>query len=223
MLLQCFGFGFERFLPQPGADLPLLAKPLLVLVQDEGSPNTAVYWYLRGALGLRVHLVRDVFHREWNDCKLALHRSKLWGVVLLMMLSFNVAYGPWEGAVWFAKVSEGARDLFSKLRSSDPLWRCFYEAICHDKSEPCTGSPEHMEQVLKEVAQDPCWDIKGPRAKLGRWFEWLQAVDFHDRAWHLRLLVMTYVGMELKVYKSLETTPFFTQGAGLQRGEDEEP
>ena len=164
MLLQTLGFGLAFFLPREHEDRPLLERPLLVLNQDEGSPNTAAFWYFTRHLGGRMHFIRDPFHREWNDCKLALQHSKMWNVVLLMMLTFNVAYGPWEGQGWFSKVRAGALELFSKLVPSDPLWQAFYTAICQDLGEAPGPSADHMEEVMKRCSLAEASSLKGPRA-----------------------------------------------------------
>ena len=66
-------------------------------------------------LKARVALVRDVFHREWNDCNNALKMSGLWWVLLLTSATFNLCCGPWEGQ--FEKIKGGALELFWKQRN----------------------------------------------------------------------------------------------------------
>ena len=46
--------------------------PVLVLSFDEASTNLAATQFLGYKAGLRILWLRDIFHREWNDCLLAL-------------------------------------------------------------------------------------------------------------------------------------------------------
>eukprot|EP00974_Lingulodinium_polyedra_P111304 10765970-Lingulodinium_polyedra.AAC.1 len=71
---------------------------------DEGSVGYAGVWFLLHHLHLRATFQRDVFHREWNDCKGAVKASSLWWVILCSTLVMNLTYGPWEGAGWFEKL-----------------------------------------------------------------------------------------------------------------------
>ena len=47
-------------------------RTCLVLHFDEASPNLAMGQWLLHKVGVRALLVRDVYHREWNDATLAL-------------------------------------------------------------------------------------------------------------------------------------------------------
>ena len=58
--------------------------------------------------------MRDIFHREWNDCMGAITASGFWFVVLLTSMVFNLPYVPWDGSAWFQKMVEGAEDLCKK-------------------------------------------------------------------------------------------------------------
>ena len=55
----------------------------LTLHLDEGSPAYAMVWFLVNHCGLRIIHIRDIFHREWNDVKLAVGQCSLWDVVVL--------------------------------------------------------------------------------------------------------------------------------------------
>ena len=57
--------------------------PTLVLHADEGSPGFAMLWFLNYRLpSIRFLLVRNIFHREWNDVRNAISNKGLWWVVL---------------------------------------------------------------------------------------------------------------------------------------------
>ena len=57
-------------------------KPTLILHADEGSPAYSMNWYLFYGRDLRFIPVRDLFHRQWNDFKMALTGAKEWSIVL---------------------------------------------------------------------------------------------------------------------------------------------
>eukprot|EP00974_Lingulodinium_polyedra_P085451 8275694-Lingulodinium_polyedra.AAC.1 len=66
------GSGLVDFLPEPDAPAILHGpsrRKTLALHQDEGSAAYAPGWYLLYHLKLRLAVVRDPFHREWNDMK----------------------------------------------------------------------------------------------------------------------------------------------------------
>ncbi len=82
--------GLSAFLPgAAGMDKPIQERPLLVLHMDEASSNYAFVFWLLYAVKLRVVAIRDVYHREWNDVKLAMQNA---GVlfVLLILTSFVI-------------------------------------------------------------------------------------------------------------------------------------
>eukprot|EP00974_Lingulodinium_polyedra_P123407 11186659-Lingulodinium_polyedra.AAC.1 len=150
-------------------------------------------------------MVHDVFHREWNDTKGALTRADLWWVVLLTTCTFNLCFGPWEGAGWFEKMRGASKELLRKQKATGPLWGRFYSAVCRDKGEVAVGSSDHMQQVLDAVATDEAFSLKGPKATLKRWYQWMGAAAFHDRAWNSRLLVLVAMCMEMGLAKTLSS------------------
>eukprot|EP00974_Lingulodinium_polyedra_P061487 5933651-Lingulodinium_polyedra.AAC.1 len=79
---------------------------------DQGSPGYAASWFLSFHLKTRSFFLMDIFHREWNDCAGAIKGSGLWWVVLLTTVTYNLCYGPWEGAAWFEKLRAGALEYF---------------------------------------------------------------------------------------------------------------
>ena len=127
-------------LTAPGNELSLSNRPLLCLSYDECSANLALYVYLYYFARLRVLALRDIFHREWNDTKLALMASGVWWVVLLTTLAYNFVHGPWANAAWFGKLVEGCQDFVAKSPHGSPLFEEFYERICADLGKPPRGS-----------------------------------------------------------------------------------
>ena len=50
-----------------------LHPPVLLMCMDEAGPNWSSVWFLYFQRRAWLVAFRDIFHREWNDVKLALH------------------------------------------------------------------------------------------------------------------------------------------------------
>ena len=182
VLKQTLGQGLALF-TQNDLSLPLHNRPLLVLLLDEGSIGVAASWYLTHKLGARVVLLRDLFHREWNDIKDAIKSSGLWYVVLLSNIVFNLCYGPWEGSAWYEKLVAGATELFAKETVANPLFQSLYPMICNDHGDTAVGTYEHRSQVLTATANAEAFKRKGPRCTMRRFFSWSLAAEWHLQEW----------------------------------------
>ena len=109
VLVGATGAGLDHYAPDREDPRPLQERPTLSLHIDEGSPGYAMAFYCINHLRSRMVVTRDIFHREWNDCNMALHQSSLYWIVLLTRIPFNMAYGPWNGSSWWQNVRLGAR------------------------------------------------------------------------------------------------------------------
>jgi len=90
--------GLEAFMPQDEQkELAPSKRHCLVLHYDEASLNLAMGQWLLYKQGMRCLLVRDVYHKEWKDCAMALKDLGLYHVILLTTLCHNLPYGPWDG------------------------------------------------------------------------------------------------------------------------------
>ena len=93
-LLQCRGAGLATFLPAEEDKLvPLSSRNTLVLTSDEGSPSMAMGQWLQYKSKLRILVMRDIFHREWNGASNSINCVGMWGTVLLTTMAFNLPYG----------------------------------------------------------------------------------------------------------------------------------
>ena len=219
-LLDTTGQGLAAFGPDPealAASQGPTRRPTLVLHQDEGSPGFALSWYILYHLKLRAVVVRDVYHREWNDIKLALKGAKCWWAVLLTTVSLNLAYGPFEGGTWFRKLVEGAEDLFARTTAADPLFCRLYEGLCKDRGMQPTGDPLEKVALLAELETSPLFEAKGKRVALNRWFSWLAAAKDQDAQWHLKLWVILHIGQGSGLYKKRDDMPVFRATAAPPR------
>ena len=134
------GQGLERFKPVASPP-PFLERPLLVLSMDEGSSGYAMAWFLAYHAKCRMVVVRDIYHRQWNDTRLAISSAGLWWAVLLTTVSINMAYGPWDGAAWWQKLKEGGAELMSQEKIGNPFFESFYQ---------------HFDELPVHMCS-PCW------------------------------------------------------------------
>lgn len=207
-----YGKSLATFCPppdQPAPPQPLSQRPTLVMWQDEGSPGFALSWYLLFHCKARYLPIRDPLHREWNDLKGALRQAGVWWVVLWTSIVYNLNYGPWEGQGWWQKQVEAGEEYLAKAGPQDPLLEQLYPAICADRGIEAVGTPEHKEALLEELLASSLFQRKGPRVALRRWFSWNLAATSHDRTWHLRLLTIMGLGIEVGEYTSKADLPIF--------------
>ena len=116
---------------------------------DEGSSQYALMWWLSYHIGLRFIPIRDVYHREWNDCKNAIMKAGLSWVIQATNLLYNLAYGPWEGCAWFNELVEGAALL---------LERCDMLALSTTYGEAPHAAPIHQRSSnMRPPRQLQCW------------------------------------------------------------------
>ena len=127
--------------------------PVMTLCLDEGSPAYSMCWYLLGHEDLRMIPIRDPYHREWNDLRLAISAAGLWHVVLMMTIVYNMPFGPWDSGSWFEKITSMAEEMVLSLGPSNPLWKTLYESVCKDLGLEPEGTPQHMRIVLHMALQ----------------------------------------------------------------------
>ena len=209
-LLTMVGLTLQHFVAAQGpAGYSRVPRPLLVLCLDQGSPGWSSCFWLAYHCLARVAVIHDPFHRCWNDLCNGLKDTQLWWVVHLSTMVYNVMYGPWEGSKWFSVLRLGASDFFQAADAGDPLLSSHYPFICRDLGLPEEGTPEHIREVARRVADGPCLHKKGPRSATRRWFQWFEATDQHLDWWHSRLMIMSYVGLQLGNYASIGSLPLF--------------
>ena len=163
-LQQTCKVGFEDFRAINNATNEFGKRKLLVWFMDQGSSQFALIWWLGYKMGVRGVFVMDVYHREWNDCKLGLIRSNLWWVVSVTMLLYNLAYGPWEGCAFFRQLQDGISTAIECLQPSDPLFVALYPQIATDNGGVPIGTLNDRLKVLLDIQDLDCFGAKGPRA-----------------------------------------------------------
>lgn len=197
-------------------------RPTLVLFGDEGSLGYSMNWYLVYYVGLRLLPVRNTFHRQCNDCKLAVSDFGLWCVIQLATIPFNLNFGPWESTAWFSNIVQMAERLLETIDAANPQHTALYALICKDMGhyEP-KGSPEHKRIIFEMCFQGDAFKTKGVKVSLNRWFAWLAAASLFVRDWHVRMLSYICIGQCMGVFKSWREVPFWAGLIGKPAAETE--
>lgn len=228
MLQVTFGCSLTTFLPAgveaPAPKVPPTELPTLILQEDEGSVGYSLHWYLLYQQRLRFVHFRDIYHREWNDVKLAIKSCGLWWAVLLSSVALNIHWGPWLTQAWFQKHKEGADEFFRKCTPADPLFLHFYEELAREQGIEPDHTFDQKASLLKELHASDLFENKGPKVAINRWFSWMQAAREFDPKWTLHLLVSLVVGLETGVYRKRQQCPGLRRPTSQQQGpkKDEE-
>ena len=198
--------------------------PILCIHLDEGSPAYAMTWFLANHEDIRIISTRDIYHREWNDIKLALSKANLWHVVIMMTVVYNMPHGPWDSGAWFNKIRKIAITMVESMTSANPLFTPFYELVCADMGVTPRGDAEHKAMVWQTLFGGSIFRLRGEKVSLRRWFGWLAASDLYLPKWHSILLSIVCLGQVMNVYKDWTDVPLWAEQVSWVRNQacDEE-
>ena len=184
--------------------------PSLILHLDEGSSAFAMVWFLVFFSKLRMCFIRDIFHREWNDCRDTLSDVKLWWVIICTTMAFNLPHGPWESTKFWGTLTGSAIAYCSRASWTSLLFNALYESICSDQGiKDPSGSPDHRKLIFDNLLVNDSFTKKGAKVMLRRWFSWFDAFAEADKTWHTRVLAYITFGMSSGIYKDLTEVPLW--------------
>ena len=192
----------------------------LVLHMDEASPGYAMYWFLALKMKLRIVVIRDVFHREWNDVRLALSGSGVWWAVLLTIVAWNMPFGPFASGRFWEMMQDAVRLLVARSGFSNPTFRALYALICNDLGVEAVGTLQHMQDIFDRVTLGDPLTRMGTFISTRRWFDWVDAAFAHEKVWHSRLLAIIVIGQLLGVYRDFGDVPLWSDGVRKPKEDD---
>ena len=135
--------------------------------------------FARGHLELPLVVFWDLLHQGVNDVLLAVNRAGMWPTILELLLVFRLPYGPWAGQKFWHDLQDA-----SKLGQAAGMAQASH-------FQTWLG-----ERLLKETgAAEPlhtCWETKGVRATLGRWFSWWWANKALRKVWWSKLSTLLF-------------------------------
>ena len=143
--------------------------PTFCLHLDQGSPAYCMTWFLMRHVGLRMLSIPDPFHRSWNDIKMGVGR-RLRFVILLMVVVFNLPFGPWDGGAWYEKLLDLSEEMAKSLNTATPLFIALYELLCSDLGVEPHGDAAHRQNMFDRLFSSAAFRTRGAKISLRRWF-----------------------------------------------------
>lgn len=174
------------------------AEPCLAMVIDQGSVGWSPSYYCMYHLRLRYITIFDVLHRVWNSLKSAFVSAGFWDIALLYGLHSSVNCGPFDGARFGEEVKSAAAHHQSLASSERALFQHYLPAIAMDRQEPdAIFEEEWIEHMWDLSLYHPKLQQKGPKMALSRWMSVIDIIKYWDDIFHLRLLRLLYLGLQM--------------------------
>ena len=191
------GFGLQKFALPAFAPTPLRRIPAtLTLTLDQSSISWSSTYFLLYAKMLCLIVWNDPYHRMWNDARAAIKECGCWGSIIALLPVLNLAYGPWSGCKWFSEMTDAMLDWARSFSPKDSLWKWICPRLIADRAELSEiGAPDKAADLFEEIKSDEMFRVKGPRVTLCRWWNWFDAAVWLLPRWHLKALVLLYMGI----------------------------
>jgi hypothetical protein len=194
--------GYRGFVKATEADVeaeskvPFWQRPRVKLVSDQASENMSLAYALLFYFGIRCLFEFDPYHRVSNDILGGIRGAGCNQALLLSVVVFNLAYGPWLGQAWFQRYKTEAANFFRLGDAFDPvfLWICW--RIGMEGGRPEAFGMEAAEEWAKLVGADFLLR-KGPKVLLTRWGSWFRAMLFWMSQWSMRTLILCIYGIQM--------------------------
>lgn len=180
-------------------DLPIAPRSLAIAADEQATQWSALN-FLCWKLRLTMTMTGDVFHRSFNDIKLAVRRSGMWTIYCQALIHRNIAYGPWQNAAWFNLMMEEAGQLAEKMSDTDPLLMKLWPLILQDRglagdlSEEQSGTAARR-KLVEEILASKSVLVKGPKSSTTRWWSWMASFEHWDKEHHTRLLCLVALAL----------------------------
>eukprot|EP00438_Fugacium_kawagutii_P036662 Skav236023 [mRNA] locus=scaffold1524:87232:91566:- [translate_table: standard] len=175
-----------------------LAKlPVLVSISDQGPVNVPALNYLMySKQALLLTSQWDVFHRCWNDIKLAGKRSLggIWNVVLQLTLLFNVNYGPFGSGSWFHKKRSTLEEFLATHSYTSSCFDQYQGLICLERRMPEPHDVQGKEALFSTLSTLQNFNTKGPLVKLMRWFSWFETAVYWEGEFFASKMILEQMG-----------------------------
>jgi hypothetical protein len=193
------GIGFfQKAAAEDGQpELPLLARPCLVLHEDMHSVNLSAMYYALFQKRVRMIWARDEWHRVWNDMSLGCKHGGYSLVIKLVELVMNLSYGPWAGQKFFEEICDMAADYAQCLREDDPLLQDLAKRMQADMHQTADMSDGVRASLVQQLKGAEFLRVKGPHVSSTRWFDWMHGFKWWAPQWTMRYCILLFMGIKL--------------------------
>lgn len=199
--------GWAHFAMSPArqASLSPFDWPHILVSPDQGSDGVCALGFLARVKDVNLSIAWDPSHGVWNDCRAALRWSDLHSFQLLMVVVYNMSYGPWSEAKWFHEVRQGLRTYMNLQRETAqecPLYNFYADAIAKDQQRLNNELMDaERKDLMEELGSAACFWQKGDKVSMCRFFGAHRAAKAFDKTWHSRLVGILFVGLSLGIFK----------------------
>lgn len=172
--------------------------PHLTIAADQGSDGMAAYWYLQHCQ-VNCMMLCDWSHGAWADTKGMLRDMGLFPWWLLMMVTLNLAHGPFNDDVRYTQLNDAWSECARHLAPE----RCaLYQQHVGSMVDEMSGAIELSGEapsdgeIWRAMSGRPALLRKGYKVNLNRFFGGTQTARRDLSTWHWQLFVLEYVGLE---------------------------
>lgn len=179
--------------PEIPPGLELGDVPLLVSISDQGPSNTAALNFIQFSSQAPMVVAQyDVFHRAWNDIKLAFKKTsfKAWKILLRLTMVANIPYGPYGSSQRWFKKRCWVEDFLTTQDVDNARWQELQHLICTERRMDEPKCREDAKALFEYIGKMPSILEKGPLIKLMRWFSFFESMAFLDGQLFLTKLIL---------------------------------
>ena len=150
--------------------------PTYSLSIDQGGDGWSAVQFLQQVSNCAIMVAKDLSHRLWNDCLLALADAGLKPLMLILTVVLNSDHGPWSEARWLQEANEAVRGYICEADEECHVFRHFVHRILADLNwedrmeEP--GLPKEVFDKLPESVSHKCSKISQ-----SRWFDFFDTLN----------------------------------------------
>ena len=170
-------------LPQIPDGMQLGKLPLLVSISDQGPSNMAALNFLQYSdSAIMCCCLYDVFHRAWNDIKLAARKAtaRPWKTMLEMTVVYNLPYGPFGSGTWFGRKQDCLKDFLAQHSAASDIFQEHLPGICRELNIPEPQNMAQQQDLFDSLGKMKSFAEKGPLVKLMRWFSFFESAAFYQ-------------------------------------------
>ena len=187
------------------------SRPCLSICTDRVPDMVSACAFLTGHLRMRMFWLFDRFHDKWNSVEKAVRRAGMYPLLMDILHVVNLFQGPWNSASWFKQLLETWESWLQGPGATSELWHALGERIAEDKDWPSDDllDRELCAARLASLADSQAFSKNTTRTKLRTWFSVIARLDEFAPDWHLVLLALCHMLVELGVFQDADDMPIW--------------
>lgn len=185
--------------------------PVLHVSCDQGSIGLPALLHLQGAVGLRMTITCDIFHRIHNDLADSASQAGMTILRLEYLAVAKMRQGPFAGQANHSILSASAAEMSKVWTAECPAFQLLYRDLVAEHPEALQSADIGTESHQQRTWEWCCAELQnaplGTSAKTSRWFSFEeQGRSSSKRRW-LDVLVLCYLGVQRGWWKDATGNP----------------